>query len=360
MTPGTVISVDGMGGDGGPAPIIAGLNRAAKVNPSLRFLIHGDTDTLSQLLRKRRRLRDCVEIVHAKTVVAMDEKPSRALRNGRDSSLWSALQAVSEGRARVALSAGNTGAIVALSMAALRRAPGVHRPAIAVHWPSNRDEAYNVVLDMGADIKADARNLTQFAAMGAEYARLAFSHARPRVGLLNVGSEEMKGRPELHEASDMLTALGKDGDLGFEFIGYVEGTDILSDRVEVIVTDGFTGNISMKAAEGTAAFIRRSLKDAFQHSLWSRIGALFALTSLRRLRMRIDPRRVNGGVFLGLNGGVVKSHGSADAVGHAAAVMLAAKMATDDFPARVAARLAKLDVERLSEGPNTAGGAHGR
>lgn len=356
MSAETVISVDAMGGDGGAAPIIAGLNRALKTDPSLKFILHGDPAVLEKLVARRRRLRDRVEIVETEDVIAMDEKPSRALRTGRKSSLWGALQSVAEGRAKVALSAGNTGAIVALAMAALRRAPGVHRPAIAVHWPANRPEGFNVVLDMGADIRADGETLVQYAAMGAEYSRLAFGHDRPRVGLLNVGAEEMKGRPELHTAKATLEALGSERDPGFEFIGYVEGTDILSDRVDVIVTDGFTGNIAMKAAEGTAAFIRRSLKNAFSHSIWSRLGALFALTSLRRLRARIDPRRVNGGVFLGLNGAVIKSHGSADAVGHASAVHLAAKMATDDFPTLVAGQLAKLDVKPISLKSQTEGG----
>ncbi|MFK7943661.1 MAG: phosphate acyltransferase PlsX [Paracoccaceae bacterium] len=355
MTGSTVISVDAMGGDGGPAPVVAGLARAAKTDPSLHFLLHGHEDQLTKLLARRRPLRGRCEILHCEQVIGMDEKPSRVLRTGRKSTLWNALQSVSEGRAKVALSAGNTGAIVALAMAALRRAPGVHRPAIAVHWPANRPEGFNVVLDMGADIRADGPTLVQYAIMGAEYSRLAFGHARPRVGLLNVGSEDMKGRTELHDAKDLLDAICASHDPGFEFNGYVEGTDILSDRFDVIVTDGFTGNIAMKAAEGTAAYIRKSLKDAFSHSFWSRFGALFALTSLRRLRMRIDPRRVNGGVFLGLNGGVVKSHGSADAVGHASAVHLAAKMATDDFPGLVAGQLAKLDMEPVTTRSGVAG-----
>lgn len=231
----------------------------------------------------------------------------------------------------------------------LRRAPGVDRAAIAVHWPANSSNGYNVVLDMGADIKADAANLVQYAVMGAEYSRLAFGTAEPRVGILNVGSEDMKGRPELHDAKAMLEQATSTGNPGFSFVGFVEGTDILSDRVEVIVTDGFTGNIAMKASEGTAAFIRQAMKEAFSHSVLSRLGTLFALTSLRRLRQRIDPRRVNGGIFLGVNGGVVKSHGSADPVGHASAVHLAAKLASNDFPALLAGQLAKLEPARLSD-----------
>ena len=351
MTSETIISVDVMGGDGGPLPVIAGLDLAAKTDPSLRFLLHGDQQTVADIVARKKRLRDRVEILHAEDVVPMDEKPSRALRKGRNSSLWKALESVAKGDARVALSAGNTGAIVAMSTFVLRKAPAVDRPAIAVHWPANRPEGYNVVLDMGADVRADVENLIQFAIMGAEYSRLAFGINRPRVGLLNVGSEEMKGRQELQTALALLETLTKNADNGFDFVGFVEGADILSNRVEVIVTDGFTGNIAMKAAEGTAAFIRSALKNAFEHSLWSRLGALFALGSLRRLKARIDPRRVNGGVFLGLNGGVVKSHGSADRVGHAAACGLAAKMATDDFSALVARQLAKLEVERISSSP---------
>lgn len=343
-----IISVDAMGGDNGPAPLIAGLSRAAKDDESLRFLLHGDETALKKQLRRRRILRDRVSIHHAPDVIAMDEKPSRALRTGRNSSLWSSLQSVSNGDAKVAMSAGNTGAIVALATLALRKAPGIHRPAIAVHWPANNESGFNVVLDMGADIRADAGSLVQYAIMGAEYSRLAIGHAIPRVGLLNIGSEDTKGRPELHEAKAMLDELSLHDAAGLSFVGFVEGTDILSDRVDVIVTDGFTGNIALKAAEGTAAFIRKSLKDAFAHSILSRFGALFALTSLRRLRQKIDPRRVNGGVFLGLNGSAVKSHGSADPVGHASAVHLAAKIAVNDFPSLIAERLAKTQIGGLS------------
>lgn len=360
MSSDTIISVDAMGGDTGPAAILAGLNRAIRKDPNLRFLLHGDADTINGLIGRRKRLRDRVDIRHTEHVIPMDEKPSRALRSGRGSSLWGALQAVADGEARVALSAGNTGAIVALAMMVLRRAPAIHRPAIAVHWPANRESGFNVVLDMGADIRADAGSLLQFAIMGSEYSRLAFGTERPRVGLLNVGSEEMKGRHELHEAKDLLDALVAQVDPGFEFVGYVEGNDITTDRVEVIVTDGFTGNIAMKAAEGTASFIRSSLKEAFSHSILSRLGALFAVTSFRRLRKRIDPRRVNGGVFLGLNGGVVKSHGSADALGHASAVHLASKFATDDFPSLIAGQLAKLDVESLSVSNGARNGVTGK
>jgi glycerol-3-phosphate acyltransferase PlsX len=356
MSDETVISVDAMGGDRGAAPILAGLLSALKADPALRFILHGDERKLDALLRKHARLRARSEIRHAEDVVAMDEKPSRALRSGRNSSLWHALQSVSAGEARVAFTAGNTGAIVAMAMLVLRKAPGVDRPAIAVHWPARNARGFNVALDMGADVRADAPTLVQYAVMGAEYCRLAAGIARPRVGVLNVGAEDIKGRPELHEAKSRLSALVEQRDPGFEFLGFVEGNDITSDRLDVVVTDGFTGNIAMKSAEGAASFIRASLKEAFSHSVLSRLGSLFALGSFRRLRMRIDPRRANGGVFLGLNGAVVKSHGGADAVGHAAALDLAARMARHDFSAEVARQLARLSAEDISEG----GAAEGR
>ena len=359
MAADTVISVDAMGGDRGPGPLIAGLARAARSDESLRFILHGDEAAIVQAIGRKKTLRDRYEIRHTPDVVPMDEKPSRALRSGKQSSLWKALQSVADGEAPVAFTAGNTGAIVAIAMLVVRRAPGVSRPAIAVHWPARNPHFFNVVLDMGADIRADAESLIQYAIMGAEYSRLAFGHAAPRVGLLNIGSEDTKGRPDLHEAKRLLEQLAEADGGRMRFLGFVEGNDITTDRVDVIVTDGFTGNIAMKASEGTAAMIRQALKEAFAHSIWSRFGALFALTSLRRLRMRIDPRRVNGGVFLGLNGGVVKSHGGADAIGHASALHLAAKMARDDFPKRVAAQLANAAAQGLSDAPDKESGAGG-
>jgi glycerol-3-phosphate acyltransferase PlsX len=223
----------------------------------------------------------------------------------------------------------------------LRKAPGIDRPAIAVNWPSPAPHGFNTVLDMGADVRADARNLLQYAVMGAEYAHLNFGIEKPRVGLLNMGTEPGKGPQELRDATAMIEAAASDR---FSFVGFVEGTDISKTTADVFVTDGFTGNVALKAAEGIAKFIGEALRDAFKHSFWSRLGSLFAVTSLQRMRMRIDPRRVNGGVFLGLNGSVVKSHGSADAVGFASAVELAVKMAENDFPRLVAAQLAKLDA----------------
>lgn len=352
MTSETVISIDVMGGDRGPAPVIAGLAKCASKDSSLNFILHGDEAQILPLVNKRRKLRDRIEIRHADDVVAMDDKPSRALRTGKKTSLWQALQSVSAGEAKTALSSGNTGAIVAMAMLALRKAPHIDRPAIAVHWPAQNENGFNVVLDMGADVRADGQNLVQYAIMGAEYSRLAFGVIEPRVGLLNVGTEDTKGHAEQRDAKKLLTELTETMDTGFRFVGFVEGTDILSDRVDVIVTDGFTGNIAMKASEGTATFIRGALKDAFSHSILSRFGALFAMGSFRRLRKRIDPRRVNGGVFLGVNGCVVKSHGGADPLGHASAIHLAAKISRNDLTGLVTRRMSSIADSKPTDAPS--------
>jgi glycerol-3-phosphate acyltransferase PlsX len=260
------------------------------------------------------------------------------MRRGKGTSMWSTLEAVRDGDAQAAVSCGNTGALMLVSMVALRKLPGVDRPAIACLWPSKNPGGFNVMLDVGADIRADARDLLQYALMGASYARNGLGLRRPRIGLLNVGTEEHKGRPEIREAYDRIEAAAPGAEI--EFVGFVEGGDIPSDKVDVIVTDGFAGNVALKTGEGTAKLIGELLREAFQYTPLSRIAAVLALTSLKRLQKRIDPRRVNGGVFLGLNGTVVKSHGSADETGVSAAIKLAFKLAKSGFTERLAARVA--------------------
>jgi glycerol-3-phosphate acyltransferase PlsX len=333
-----VISIDAMGGDRGVADVVKGMGKSLKKNPRLRYLLHGDGDLLARSIHKDSLLEARTEVRHATGIVAMDDKPSRVLRSAQGTSMWSALEAVKAGESPVVISCGNTGALMALAMLALRKAPGVDRPAIAVLWPSLNAQGYNVLLDAGADVRADAGDLLKYAVMGASYARNALGLTRPRVGLLNVGTEEHKGGSELHDAADRIAATAPASD--FEFIGYVEGTDMPSDRVDVIVTDGFTGNVALKTGEGTARMIQGLLREAFAYSPLSRIGALFALTSLKRLQKRIDPRRANGGVFLGLNGTVIKSHGSADATGVSAAIKLGFILAEHGFTQRLAARVA--------------------
>ncbi len=327
-----------MGGDRGPAAIVAGLAYSAAEYPEARFILHGPKDELTRLVSKRRGLAERVEIRHADGVVTMDDKPSQVMRNGKDTSMWSTVDAVRDGDAAIAVSCGNTGALMALSMVRLRKIEGVNRPAIACLWPSRNKGGFNIMLDVGADIRADETDLLQYALMGASYARNGLGIENPRVGLLNVGTEEHKGRAELKAAHDLIEKAAETGN--FSFVGFVEGSHIPSAKVDVIVTDGFTGNVALKTGEGTASLIREFLGEAFKATPLSRIAALIALTSLRRLQRRIDPRRQNGGVFLGLNGTVIKSHGGADATGVAAAIGLAYRLARSGFTARLAARVA--------------------
>lgn len=332
-----VISVDAMGGDKGPAAVVAGCSRSAKLNSEIYFLLHGPKAELEPLVARKKHLAGRCEIIDAAGVVSMDDKPSQVMRKGKGTSMWSALESVRAGDATVCVSCGNTGALMALSVIRLRKLPGVYRPAISVLWPSRNPQGFNVMLDAGADIRADERDLLQYALMGASYARNGLDLSRPRVGLLNVGTEDHKGRSEIQAANELIAENAPHAN--FEYVGFVEGGDIPGDRCDVIVTDGFTGNIALKTGEGTAGLIRAFLRDAFNHTPLSKIAALLAYPSLKRLSKRIDPRQVNGGVFLGLNGTVVKSHGSADAMGVSAAVKLAFQLAQSGFNERLAARI---------------------
>ncbi|MCD9146677.1 phosphate acyltransferase PlsX [Pseudophaeobacter flagellatus] len=350
-----VISVDAMGGDAGPAVVVAGLAMSAEKNPQIGFLLHGPADELTALVSKRRILQGRVEVRDAQKVVTMDDKPSQVMRNGKGTSMWSTLEAVKQGEAAGAVSCGNTGALMALSMLRLRKVPGVNRPAIAILWPSRNPQGFNVMLDVGADVRADAQDLLQYALMGTSYVRNSMNIRRPRVGLLNVGTEEHKGHAELKEAHALIAAQADTAD--YDFVGFVEGSDIPGDAVDLIVTDGFTGNVAIKTGEGTAGMLRSTLREAFEYSILSRIAAVLAYTSLARLAKRLDPRHVNGGVFLGLNGTVVKSHGGADATGVSAAVKLAFLLAQQGFAEKLAARVASA-VELTQDGDLTSDGEH--
>lgn len=334
----TLISVDAMGGDQGPAAVVAGCLKSAKANPDISFVLHGPEDQLRALVAKHPQLEKRTQIRNAVGVVTMDDKPSQVVRSGKDTSMWSAIEAVRTGEASVAVSCGNTGALMALSMIRLRKLPGVNRPAIAVLYPSSNVSGFNVMLDVGADIRADADDLLRYALMGMSYARNGLNVETPRIGLLNVGTEEHKGRTELKEAYDLIR--DHQAVAAYEFVGFIEGGDISGNKADVIVTDGFTGNVAIKTGEGTASLIGQRLREAFKYSVLSRLTSLLAYTSLMRLQKKIDPRRVNGGVFLGLNGTVVKSHGSADATGISAAIKLAAQLAENGFNDKLAARVA--------------------
>lgn len=323
------IALDAMGGDQAPQMVVEGANIARKRFPQVRYLLFGDEQKIAPLVERSPGLKDCCEIRHTPDAVAGSEKPSVALRTGRRSSMRLAIDAVSTGDAAGVVSAGNTGALMAMGMIVLRTVPGIDRPAIASYFPTLRGES--VMLDLGANVVCDADNLVQFAVMGEVFARTVFGVAQPSVGLLNVGSEEQKGHEEVKAAATQLRST----DLPIRFHGFVEGNDITAGTVDVVVTDGFTGNIALKTAEGTAKLYSEFLRGAFRSSFLARIGYLFARNALNKVRMRTDPRRYNGAVFLGLNGVVVKSHGGTDALGFANAIGVAVDMAINDFNSRI-------------------------
>lgn len=332
-----VLSIDAMGGDNGPATVVAGLALFLKKKPGTPVLLHGRASELTPLLA-RHGLTDKVSLRDAADVVTMHDKPSHVVRHGKTTSMWSAIEAVRNDEAGVVVSCGNTGGLMAMSMLRLRKLEGVNRPAIACLWPSRNRQGFNVMLDAGADIRADQDDLLIHALMGASYARTAFDLSRPRIGLLNVGTEEHKGRAELKVAHELIGTAADRGD--FSYVGFVEGGDLPGDACDVIVTDGFTGNVALKTGEGIANLIGDLLRDALKRTPLSMIGAVLARGALRSLKKRIDPRRVNGGVFLGLTRTVIKSHGSADATGVAAAIMLAHRLVDQGFSDKLAARLA--------------------
>lgn len=311
-----------MGGDNGPRIVLHGAEMVLRERRNVEFIFHGQSDILEPILDQFPALKPVSTIRHAETVILMDEKPSQALRKGRGkSSMWSAVQAVKDGEADVAVSGGNTGALMAMSTVCLRTMEGISRPAIAAIWPTLRTDI--IVLDVGATVGADAQQLVDFSILGAALARALFDQESPTIGLLNVGVEEVKGLDPVREAARVLNA--KSG-AGFTYYGFVEGDDIGKGTVDVVVTEGFTGNIALKTAEGTARQVGTYLRNALKASLLSRIGALFAMQALNALRRKMDPRTVNGGVFLGLNGIVIKSHGGTDEIGFKSALGLAYEM----------------------------------
>ncbi|MFP1633132.1 phosphate acyltransferase PlsX [Zhengella sp. ZM62] len=312
------ISIDAMGGDFGPSVVLPGLEHVLERRADVTFLLYGREEAIRPVLDGLPRLKANAEVFHCEVSVAMDDKPSQALRNGRwKSSMWRAIEAVKKGEADVCVSAGNTGALMAMSKFCLRTMANIERPAIAAIWPTVRSES--VVLDVGATIGADAQQLTDFAILGAAMARALFGVERPSVGLLNVGVEEIKGQEEVREAGRML----RDAALpSMTYHGFVEGDDIGKGTTDVVVTEGFSGNIALKTAEGTAKQIGGYLRAAMQRTFMARLGYVLARGAFAYLREKMDVRKANGGVFLGLNGIVVKSHGGTDAEGFAAAVEL--------------------------------------
>jgi phosphate acyltransferase len=338
MTGKMTIALDAMGGDAGPEMVLPGAEIASIRHPDLKFLLFGDRTRLTPLLEKYPRLKGRSEVRHSENSIAMNDKPSQALRRGRGkSSMWLAIDAVRSGEAQGVVSAGNTGALMAMARFVLKTIPGIERPAIAAIWPTLRGES--VVLDVGATIGADARQLVEFALMGEAMARSLMGLDRPTVGLLNIGVEEVKGLEQVKEAGRLL----RDLRLPLEYNGFIEGDDIGKGTVDVVVTEGFTGNIALKTAEGTAKQLSTYLKLVLNRTLLSRLGALLATGAFATLRERMDPRKHNGGVFLGLNGIVVKSHGGTDALGFATAVDVAIEMVKNGLVAKIAADVAEMN-----------------
>jgi len=325
------IAIDAMGGDSGPAAMIAGIVRAHRHDSSLGFLIFGEERLIRPELEKHPRLRDAVQIVHTAEAIAATEKPSQAIRRARTTSMGMAIAAVKDGHADAAVSGGNTGALMAMSKLALRTMPGIDRPALAALLPTLGDTDV-VMLDLGANTECDAQNLVQFAVMGAAYARTGLKMDKPRVRLLNIGTEELKGTDELKEAAALL----READyLPFKFDGFTEGDQLSRGNIDVVVTDGFSGNIALKTAEGTARFVTDLLRRAFKSSLRSKAGFALSRPALNLLKVHLDPNNHNGAVFLGLNGLVVKSHGSANSKGVANAIRVAARMVRNDITRKI-------------------------
>jgi glycerol-3-phosphate acyltransferase PlsX len=337
------IALDAMGGDLAPGMVIKGANIARQRFPQARFLIFGNESRIKPLMKKVPHLAKVSSIHHTEIVVKAEDKPAAALRGGRGSSMHLACEAVQSGEAAGVVSAGNTGALLAVAKLMLRTLPGIHRPAIAGYFPTLRGES--VMLDLGANVECDADNLVQFAIMGNVFARTVLGVLHPTVGILNVGSEELKGHEAVREASAMLRNTPMPG----SFHGFVEGDDIAKGTVDVVVTDGFTGNIALKTIEGTAKLYTGFLRESFRTSIMAKIGYLLARPAINSLRTRVDPRRYNGAIFLGLNGIAVKSHGGTDAVGFANAIGVAVDMVVHGAIEKIKEDFARLTAPPLPD-----------
>ncbi|WOI54091.1 phosphate acyltransferase PlsX [Parvularcula sp. LCG005] len=328
--PAVRLAIDAMSGDGGVTAVVDGLALARRSGVDAHVILHGREDDLKPLVEAKGQALGAVSIVHADDIITMDDKPTGALRRGRNSSMWSAIAAVKAREADAVISAGNTGALMAMSKLQLRMIEGVDRPAITAVWPTRTGRS--VVLDVGANVEVNAKQLVQFAIMGEAYFRALTGEAKPKVGLLNVGAEEQKG----HELIRLAATTLREAETGMNFRGFVEGDDIGKGVVDVIVTDGFTGNIALKTAEGTARQMGTWLKESLTENLLSKLGALLLMGSLKKLRARMNASNFNGAPLLGLNGIVIKSHGSADAEGMCSAIRVAENLAKHPFQDEIA------------------------
>lgn len=342
-----VIAIDAMGGDHGPAVTVAGAGLALQARADLFFQLHGDPVRIEAELARRPALKARAHVVATDQFIAMDEKPAQAIRR-RNTSMANAIHAVKAGEARAVISAGNTGALMAIGKMVLKMLTNdLERPAIGCAWPS--PHGFGTVLDVGANVTSDARQLIEFALMGAAFHKAIWGVDKPSIGLLNVGSEDLKGHDEVREAHRLL----RDNAFGLNYYGFVEGTDLCEGTTNVVVTDGFTGNIALKTAEGTARFIRNLLKEAFKSSPLAMLGALLASGALKSMAKKIDPGAANGGPLLGLKGIVIKSHGGADAQAFANAIKVGVSLASSGYERDLAQSLAQFTQTLAAEASHT-------
>ncbi len=342
MSDNLVISIDAMGGDNSPRVVIEGLAIAAKKNPDAKFLLFGDETKVNDLLKSWPALQKVCEVRHSPEVVSNEDKPSAVIRN-RNTSMFMAINAVKQGEAQAVVSAGNTGALMAISKLTLKTIQKIHRPAIVTIMP-HRTGRY-VMLDLGANTECDSLNLAEFALMGNILAKHALNIARPKVALLNIGAEEMKGKEEIHEAAKLIKRAKQD----IDFIGYIEPHEIPEGKADVIVTDGFTGNIALKSIEGTAKLVVRLIKDGIKKSFIAKLGLPFMMGVGMNIKKTMDPRLYNGAMLVGLNGLTVKSHGGTDALGYSVAVGNAVSLVRQNFVPTIKDELETVDLDALSE-----------
>ncbi|MGL6042369.1 MAG: phosphate acyltransferase PlsX [Sandaracinobacteroides sp.] len=337
-----IIALDAMGGDVGPEVVVGGAEIARERYPQIRFRLFGREAAIRAALEKAPRVAAEAEIIDVEGVVLGTDKPAQAIRRAKTTSMGLAIEAVKAGTASAAVSAGNTGAMMAMAKLALRTMDGIDRPALVALMPTLKSDS--VVLDLGANTDCDAENLVQFAVMGAAFARTVLGLERPKVAFLNIGEEDMKGTEEIRDAAQLLRTAAID--LPLDFLGNVEGNGIAQGNIDVIVTDGFSGNIALKTAEGTARLVTGLLANAYRSSFLTRVGYLFSKPALRALRDQLDPNNHNGAVFLGLNGVMVKSHGAASIKGFANAIGVAHDLVTQDIHARIKADMANFTAHR--------------
>lgn len=337
-----VISVDAMGGDNSPRIVVEGINIAHKNNLDIKFLLFGDEAKVGEEMKRFPNLKEFCTLIHATEVVKNEDKPSQVIRN-KNTSMYMAIDAVRKGDAKAIISAGNTGALMAISKMILKTIQRIHRPAICTNIPHKNGMC--VMLDLGANTECSAVNLAEFAIIGNILARHTLGIARPRIALLNIGAEEMKGREEIHQAAKMI----KNTHLDLNFIGYIEPHQIAEGYADVIVSDGFTGNIALKTMEGTAKLVSGLVKDSIKKSIVAKIGLPFLLPVIFTLKKKMDPRKYNGAMFVGLNGLSVKSHGGTDSLGYSYAIDNAAKLVRQDFVQTIRDEVEHVDLDELSQ-----------